>query len=313
MAEGDTRTFGDPVDYAAALGGARVNLTITGSGNFGARLTRLLLQHLEVYSCHESLPRIAYISLPPDRTVLSFPLGTASPIFAGVSLRSCEMMFHSRGEFMHQRSIGVCQWGFISLSAEQFAKCCDALNGQPITSPNASRVHHPARAEALRFHRLFRQACRLAETGKDLIRHPEVARALEQEMLHALVHCLAGEHETDAIARARHHHAAVMARFEEALTKHIDQKLNMPALCAEVGVAERTLRMCCTEFLGVSPTRYLLLQRLNRARAALRRADPSTTSVAEIARNNQFLEFGRFAVTYRVVFGESPSVTLQRR
>jgi hypothetical protein len=31
-----------------------------------------------------------------------------------------------------------------------------------------------------------------------------------------------------------------------------------------------------------------------------------------LARNNQFLEFGRFAVTYRTIFGESPSVTLQR-
>ena len=66
------------------------------------------------------------------------------------------------------------------------------------------------------------------------------------------------------------------------------------------------------EFLGISPTRYVLLQRLNKARAALRRANPSTASVAEIARDHQFLELGRFAVTYRNTFGESPSVTLQR-
>jgi len=103
-----------------------------------------------------------------------------------------------------------------------------------------------------------------------------------------------------------------MVRFEEVLTKHIDRKPNMQALSAEVGVAERTLRMCCAEVLGVSPTRYVLLRRLNRARAALRRADPSTATVAEVARNNQFLEFGRFAVTYRGIFGESPSTTLQR-
>jgi len=70
--------------------------------------------------------------------------------------------------------------------------------------------------------------------------------------------------------------------------------------------------MCCAEFLGVSPMRYLLLRRLNKARSALRRADPSTMSVAEVARNHQFLELGRFAVTYRTTFGESPSVTLQR-
>jgi transcriptional regulator GlxA family with amidase domain len=70
--------------------------------------------------------------------------------------------------------------------------------------------------------------------------------------------------------------------------------------------------MCCAEFLGVSPTRYLLLRRLNKARSALRRADPSTATVAEVARNYQFLELGRFAVTYRATFGESPSTTLQR-
>jgi transcriptional regulator GlxA family with amidase domain len=58
--------------------------------------------------------------------------------------------------------------------------------------------------------------------------------------------------------------------------------------------------------LGISPTRYLLLQRLNKASAALQRANPSTTSVAKIARDLQFLELGRFAVTYHITFGEWP-------
>ena len=130
-------------------------------------------------------------------------------------------------------------------------------------------------------------------------------------MVHAIVDCLTAG-RADHVDKTRQQHAAVMVRFEEALSKHIDRKPNMPALCAEMGVAERTLRMCCAEVLGVSPTRYLRLQRLNRARAALRRANPSTASVAEVARDNQFLEFGRFAVTYRSIFGESPSTTLQR-
>jgi len=130
-------------------------------------------------------------------------------------------------------------------------------------------------------------------------------------MLLAIVHCLAAS-EADDHPRGRRHHAAIMDRFEETLSKRIDRKLSMPTLCAEIGVAERTLRMCCAEFLGVSPTRYLLLQRLNKARAALRRADPSKASVAEVARNHQFRELGRFSVTYRTTFGELPSTTLQR-
>jgi transcriptional regulator GlxA family with amidase domain len=52
---------------------------------------------------------------------------------------------------------------------------------------------------------------------------------------------------------------------------------------------------------------------LNGARSALRRADPATASVAEIARRCQFPELGRFAVTYRTVFGEMPSSTLRKK
>ncbi len=310
MAEGVTHTFTDPDGYAAAFGDSHVNLTITGAGDFTAQLTRLKLQDLELYRCRENLPRIAYISFPPGQMTLSFPLGRASPIFGGFVLRNGEIVFHGSGERVHQRSNGVCQWGLMSLSAKHLACRGEALTGRPIVAPHASEVLRPARAESLQFQLLFRQACRLAETENKLIERPEVTRALEQELLHAVIHCLATKAE-DA-ARTRHQHAALMVRFEEALRRHIDQKLSMPTLCAELDVAERTLRMCCAEFLGVSPSRYLLLQRLNRARAALRRATPSTASVAEVARNNQFLEFGRFAVTYRSIFGESPSTTLQR-
>jgi transcriptional regulator GlxA family with amidase domain len=103
-----------------------------------------------------------------------------------------------------------------------------------------------------------------------------------------------------------------MVRFEDELTTHIGRQLSIPQLCADIGVPERTLRMCCAEFLGISPARYFLLRRLNMARSALRRADPANASVAEIARSYQFQELGRFAVTYRSTFGEMPSATLRR-
>ncbi|WP_312017509.1 helix-turn-helix domain-containing protein [Bradyrhizobium sp. AUGA SZCCT0431] len=102
-----------------------------------------------------------------------------------------------------------------------------------------------------------------------------------------------------------------MASFEDALAAHDHPHLNLPQLCMAIGVPERTLRLCCTEFLGISPTRYYLLRRLNRARSALRHADPETASVAQIARDHQFLEHGRFALAYRAIFGEMPSTTLR--
>ena len=144
-----------------------------------------------------------------------------------------------------------------------------------------------------------------------MISHREVARALEQELVHALVNCLAAgdAHDHDA---ARRRHADVMVRFEEALATQSDRPLQVPELCAAIGVPERTLRVSCAEFLGMAPTRYIRLRRLNMVRAALRRADPATASVAELARRYGFTELGRFAAAYRTVFGETPSTTFRR-
>jgi AraC-like DNA-binding protein len=303
-------TFGDPDGYAAGFGDARINLTITGAGDFKTRLTRLKLRDLEVSLCCEGLPRIAYVLLPPERIFLSFPVGRQSLISDGFALRNGDMVLHGPGESTHQRSDGACQWGLTSLSREQFESCGKALTGREIAPPHPSRILHPARADVSRFQRLFKEACHLAEAKRKLIERLEVTRALEQEMLHAIINCVsANEAEHN---QKRHRHTAIMARFEETLSQRIDQKLNMPALCAEIGVPERTLRQCCAKFLGVSPTRYLLLRRLNKVRSALRRADPSIATVAEVARNYQFQELGRFAVRYRIAFGESPSATLHR-
>jgi AraC-like DNA-binding protein len=83
-------------------------------------------------------------------------------------------------------------------------------------------------------------------------------------------------------------------------------------MCAEIGVPERTLRACCTEVLGMSPSRYLRLRRLNMVRTALQRAKPTPGTISAYAKRCGFSELGRFATSYRQTFGEAPSETLRR-
>jgi AraC-like DNA-binding protein len=313
MAENGTATFANPDDYQAGIGNASVNLIVTGGGDFNARLTWLNLHRLCVLRGHENLPRIAFFSLSPTQVFVSFPASAGSPFtYDGLRLQLGDVVFHSPGERMHQRINGESRWGLISLPPKQLAACSKALTGLKITSPPAGRVLRPSRSAALRLLRLYSKTCRLAETRHELIANPEVARAIEQELLHALVNCLSADDAKGNLKTSRHH-ADIMVRFEDVLTAHRGPHPNMPALCAAIGVPERTLRVCCTEFLGMSPTRYLLLRRLNMARSALRRADPATANVAEIARIHQFMEPGRFAVAYRAIFGEMPSTTLRAR
>jgi len=178
-----------------------------------------------------------------------------------------------------------------------------------LAPPPAARILGPPPKAAANLLRAHAQACRLAETRPDMIAHREVARAIEQDLLHALVNCLTTD-EVHLDAGARQRRASIMARFEDVLASHSDRQPPMPELCAAVGVPERTLRICCAEFLGMSPGNYARLRRLNLVRAALRRGNPAV-SIEATARQYGFSELGRFAAAYRNLFGEAPSATLR--
>nr|WP_284701458.1 helix-turn-helix domain-containing protein [Rhodoplanes tepidamans] len=89
----------------------------------------------------------------------------------------------------------------------------------------------------------------------------------------------------------------------------------MPALvdlCAAAGVCERTLRRAFRAVYGMPPARYLKVRQLNRVHAAL--LDPLARGrlVTDVLTSHGVTEFGRFAMTYRTLFGELPSQTMRR-
>jgi AraC-like DNA-binding protein len=311
MPGGGTRTFLDPDLYEAGLRHAQVEAVIVWRGKFKARLAWAELRYLQLLRCEEEAGRIAYLSLAPQLVFVTFPmLSGSTPIWDGTQLQAGEIMFHSHGERLHQSTLGPSIWNLIALDPMQLDHYSRALCATPLAAPPQGRVLRPSPRDWARLRRLHAQACRLAETKSKMLAHPEVARAIEQGLIHALVFCL-----TTTVTRenrgAKRHHARIMARFEEVLAEHLCQPMHMRDLCELIGVTERTLRSCCAEFLGTSPTRYVLLRRLKRAHTALRDADPGKGSVAEIAGDLGFTQLGRFAAAYREAFGESPSATLR--
>jgi AraC-like DNA-binding protein len=308
-----TCTFTDPDDYQASLGRTPLDLLLVNAGGeFKARVTSARLFHLHLLRSEEDFPRIAYISLAPALVFAGFATRCSRPIvWDGTELQPGEVVLHSHAERFHQRTSGPCSWSLIGLAPAQLECYSSAVTGRTLSAPPAARILRPAARNTARLVRLFTQACRLAETRPKMLTHPEVARALEQGIIHALVTCLQTA-RTGGDSLARQHHQRIMLRFEEVLSEHLSRPLGMPELCALIGVTGRTLRSCCTKFLGISPSRYVLLRRLKEARLAPREADAATTSVAEIARACGFTELGRFAGVYRTVFGETPSATLGR-
>ena len=305
-----TKAFTDPDDYRTRLVGAEVGLVVTGRPLFEAQLSWVDMRCLHLLAIEEKAPRVAFISLPPASLVFSFTLArNAVLMWNGLGLQRGSFVLHASGERFHQRATGAVRWGLIAVSPQDLARYSCALLGADLSRRPAGLLHPSARsfAELLRLHA---QAAHLARSRPALLARPEVARALEQDLIHALVTAL-GSATTDSPNHTRRRRSAIMVRFEEALAAH-DSALKLPALCAAIGVPERTLRVYCTEVLGCSPIEYARLRRLNRARSALLEADHEATSVAEIARSHGFSEPGRFAVAYRVLFGEAPLATLLR-
>jgi AraC-like DNA-binding protein len=310
MPESGADIFNDPDDYRTSLGDAGIELGLVCTGKFQARLTRVALCQLHLLQGCESIARIAHLRLTPRFAFVTFPIdGDSLMTWAGMPLRRDEILFHGRGEHLHQRTIGACRWGAIFLKPDHLLANGRALVEQDLVPPPAGRVVRSSPSAASRLRHLHNTACRLAETKPGVIAHPEVARALDQDLIHALVNCLA-EGEAVADSRTRRRHARIMAQFEELLASQGAAQMPMPELCRIMEVSERALRICCAEFLGMSPDRYRRLRRMHAAHSALRHAD-SKTGVAEIARRYGFSELGRFATAYRALFGERPSNTLR--
>jgi AraC-like DNA-binding protein len=312
MPDGSILTFTDPDEYRKSARLADVKVVVADQGKFEAKVTLVDLPNLWMQENSVSLPYAAHAAIHRGRNPIIFLTGgPQSPMFhSGVEVRPGDIVFDAPGAELHRHAAANCCWGTLALTPEDLAKYGRALAGRDIVAPLATRVVRPKPALMSRLLNLHRAANDLAATAPDVIARPEIAKAIEQELVRAMVGCLTDTGDVEGHA-GRRRGLAAMRRFEEVLEASVDQPLYITEICARIGVTDRSLRGYCQEHLGMSPHRYLWLRRMNLARGALARADARTRTVTEIAGDYGFGELGRFAVSYRRLFGESPSVTLR--
>ncbi len=94
--------------------------------------------------------------------------------------------------------------------------------------------------------------------------------------------------------------------------RHLDGGLSIADLAEQLCVPERTLRTAFQRCYGLSPIEYLRVNRMHQARRLLLASCPDATTVTQIAFGLGFWDLGRFAGSYRQLFGERPSETLRK-
>ena len=306
------RDYSEPEELEAAYVAAKVEITPFGRTPLAARVTRLEFNRLWALRVDESGSRIKWAAQSPNRSFVRFLTQPGADfVIDGTALQPGEIVHLGRGHAYYDRTNGPVHWGAVSLPFEDMAGAATAITCLPFTAPREPVHIAPSPSAMKRLRRLHADALALAHATPRAELTEEAAHSLETSLIDATMDCLR-KPDAKEPTWSRQCHAMVMRRFHRVLEASPNRALYLPEVCAAIGVPERTLRLCCQEHLAISPKHYLLLRRMHLAHRVLRRAEASETSVTEIATRFGFWHFGRFAGSYRMVFGEPPSATLMR-
>ena len=313
MPSSTASTFADPAEYQARVRAADVKVLVTTRGQFKAELIRMDLHRLWMQRGLESLPRITHAQMSSIRDPLFFLSDARQPGMhhTGMEVSTDHVVAYGTAAHHHHRTSAECRWASLSLSPEALSEAGRVLIGRDLKRSAVTRLIRPPPAALARLRTLHEAAGHLARTAPDIFAHPEVAKAMEQALVRAMVSCLADREETGPTGR-EHQRVRVMRLFERVLEEEQDWPLYLEDVCAKIGVSDRTLRAHCQEHLGMSPYKYLWLRRMHMVQRALAQANPKSATVTGVANDHGFGELGRFAGSYRTLFGEAPAATLRR-
>ncbi|MFL5281377.1 MAG: helix-turn-helix domain-containing protein [Rhodopila sp.] len=273
---------------------------------FHARVTWLELPLLNLLRIQETSQRIAYVRLPPELAFITFPIDGDAPLICnGIELHFGDIMFHSRGDRFHQRTIGACRWGTLSLTPTSLSAWAMTIIGEGVAPPIIRQALRPTPSDHRLLLRLHSDAARLAEHAPVRISHTEVVRALEQDLLLALLNCFTIDQAIPGVP-ATAQDADKMAQFEDMLAAQPYRLLRSDEIRDALDISDHAFRTSCARVLGMSPGRYQRLRRLKRVRADLLRL--KTADVAGVIAQYGFPDMHRFAVEYWQTYGEMPPI-----
>jgi AraC family ethanolamine operon transcriptional activator len=226
----------------------------------------------------------------------------------GQSIARNHLIVFAPGAEWAGRSSYACQWGAIRISLAQLRRFAEGA-GAPNFSlePGETRIV-PANVEVVsQLRDAFRLEFANALTPGTVVGEGPYLSSIAHHALSTLVLNLQDDLPPPPSSRE-----SVVRRALAYLREHQDDVVHISDLCLAIGVSDRWLRESFQNVYQASPGQLLRLRRLHQARRQLTSA-PKVDSVSAVATDYGFFDLGRFSMSYRKLFGELPSATLQRR
>lgn len=260
-----------------------------------------------------------------DRTVqhlVSPPHGSAAVLIPGAGSRSAFALGRQigLGEFVSMpnasRLDAVTRDRYVALA---LAVDNDVWNEQAhwldpctLASSRNARVETPGPDWIGRMEGTLKWLFTALETHPRAASRADVRGSLADQVLVALSSFGNPEDGAHYARDARAHQRVAVERAREYIRAKLSEPLRLSDLCSHARIQARSLEYGFLEVTGLSPIAYVKSMRLNAVRKALARRSTSPRSITEIALDQGFWHLSQFAVDYRKLFGELPSLTRKR-
>ncbi|WP_327179350.1 helix-turn-helix domain-containing protein [Streptomyces sp. NBC_01335] len=112
---------------------------------------------------------------------------------------------------------------------------------------------------------------------------------------------------------SRDAHTDTLRRARTFIEENAHRAIGLADIAAAAFVTPRAVQYAFSRHADTSPLGYLRQVRVVRAHHELKSADPSTSTVTQVAARWGFPHVGRFAAAYRELYGTTPAATLRTR
>ena len=237
-------------------------------------------------------------------------------------------MLHGSTEFDYSHSKGIifsggartlqfsddCDSETLLLNRARVTQCCSNLLGHELDRPIALDVQFDLESESgQRWQRTVQYASAELRSRDSLIRQaPAFFRQVEQ-MVHTTL--LYSQPHTYLQALLTPQSAAApfyVRRAESYIEAHLSEPLTLSDIAAHARVSARSLQNGFRDFRHTTPMAFVRALRMEKVHQTLLAADPSMSTVTEIAFQYGFTHMGDFTTHYKKRFGVTPSQTLHR-
>src|SRR5262245_43038536 len=149
----------------------------------------------------------------------------------GVEVSPGEIVVHRRDDAFHLRTSGSFRFAVMSLTHAELAVAGEAIAGHELTAPSDTCIIRPDPVSMCRLMDLHQAAGQLAKSAPGTLAVAANAKALEQDLVHAMVTCLTGHPQIET-RYCSGQHSRIIARFDDFLAARRYEPVYVPEICA---------------------------------------------------------------------------------